>query len=200
MPSKRFKKGEFRDGRNFAALPWDVIDSAAYRSLSHPARSLLIDLLRQFRGSNNGQLLLTTKVLAPLGWRSVDVVLRARDDLVRVGLLHLTVQGRKPSWASWYALTFLHLDQSEGYDPAAARTFRRGAYRDFVATAATMQNAVRPTPDGAESGKRAPRDGVGEASTAPPDGAHSTSFQPPPTPSDGAHLAKPSPLARRLSA
>lgn len=200
MAGKGFKKkGAHRDGEYFAALPYDVIDSSAFRALSHPARSLLIDLLRQFRGDNNGRLLLTSKVLAPLGWRSVDVITRARDDLIRVGLLHLTVQGRKPSWASWYALTFLSLERLDGYDPGAERAFKRGAYRDFAAAPATMQNEVRPTPDGVDGGQCAPSDGVGEPSTTPRDGAHRAPFRPPPAPSGGTHLALPSPAARRAA-
>ena len=36
-----------RDAGGFVALPWSVLDSAAYQGLSHPARSLLLEIARQ---------------------------------------------------------------------------------------------------------------------------------------------------------
>lgn len=191
--SRKFSRAS-RDGTRFAALPFDVLDSAAFLSLSHPARSLLLELLRQVNGQNNGALLLTQKVLKPRGWTSVDTIQRARDDLLRVGLLHQTVQGRKPSWASWYALTFLALDRLEGFDPGAAAAFERGAYRRY-GQADPLKNASGPPPDGVERPKTAPSGGVGERATTPPDGAQRGQIGPSTTPPDGIHIAKPSPQA-----
>lgn len=43
------KRGDSgRDSGGFIALPWSVMDSAAYTALSHPARSLLLEIARQF--------------------------------------------------------------------------------------------------------------------------------------------------------
>ena len=47
------KKG--MDG-SFIALPWSVVDSPKYKTLSSTAKALLIDLARQYRGLNNGSL------------------------------------------------------------------------------------------------------------------------------------------------
>ena len=58
MSKSRAKKGadSGRDGGGFVALPWVVLDSAAYAGLSHPARGLLLELCRQLRSDNNGRL------------------------------------------------------------------------------------------------------------------------------------------------
>lgn len=181
-------------------MPFDVLDSAAYLSLSHPARSLLLELLRQYDGLNNGGLTLTSKRLRERGWTSNDVIARARDDLLRVGLLFQTVQGRRPSWASWFALTFVSLDRLNGFDPGVERAFERGAYRKFGLSTATMQNASRPPRDGAESVQCAPSGGAGSCPTTPPDGARSANFGCPPTPPDGNHIENHLGAAGRLTA
>jgi len=46
-----------RDPGGFIALPWSVLDCPAWQGLGYPARSLLIELARQYVKSNNGQLL-----------------------------------------------------------------------------------------------------------------------------------------------
>ena len=52
------RKGDSgRDPGAFVALPWSVLDSPAYARLSHPARSLLLEVARQFVRDNNGRLL-----------------------------------------------------------------------------------------------------------------------------------------------
>ena len=48
-----------------------------YRALGYPARALLIDIARQYTGSNNGRLVACARYLKPLGWNSNDTVSRA---------------------------------------------------------------------------------------------------------------------------
>ena len=55
--NKSRKKGSGRDPGGFVALPWSVLDCPAFLGLSHPARSLLLELARQFVFDNNGRLL-----------------------------------------------------------------------------------------------------------------------------------------------
>lgn len=124
------KKGDSgRDGGGFVALPWSVLDCPAYSTLSHPARALLLEIARQWVRDNNGQLLASRAYLAKRGWKSADVIQRAKDELLAAGFIHQTVQGHRPNKASWYALTWYVLDRHPGYDHGAAETFERGAYR-----------------------------------------------------------------------
>lgn len=113
----------------FVALPWDVLDSPAYRSLSHTARSLLLEVARQFHGDDNGRMLLSDRHLAARGWRSPGVIHRAKRELLEAGFIFETVKGMRPNKASWYAVTWLSLDKLDGFDPGTTAAFERGAYR-----------------------------------------------------------------------
>lgn len=130
---RRKRKGGQRDGHTFLALPHIVLDSAAFQSLSHPARSLLLELGRQLGTDNNGRLLLTMEALGPRGWKSFDTIARAKAELLDRGLVFQTVQGCRPSKASWYAITWAPLARLDGYDPGAAAAFERSAYLKFGA-------------------------------------------------------------------
>lgn len=115
------KKGDAgRDSGGFIALPWSVVDSPAYACLSHPARSLLLEFARQFVRDNNGRLLASSAHLAKRGWKSADVITRAKRELLAAGFIFETVKGQRPNKASWYAVTWRALDRLPGYDAGAA--------------------------------------------------------------------------------
>ena len=177
-----------RDAGGFIALPWSVLDCPAYASLSHPARALLFELARQFVRDNNGRLLASAAYLAKRGWKSADVITRAKRDLIEAGFIHETVKGHRPNKASWYAVTWRALDKITGFDLGATETFVRGAYQ---------KNAtLRPSP-GVGKPSIAPSPGVGSAPPTPSHGAIREVFTVPPTPSHGNHLEMPS-AARQL--
>lgn len=106
---KRYRSSG-RDAGGFAAIPWAVLDSAAYQGLSHPARSLLMEIARQFHGDDNGRMIVTLAHLKPRGWTSKDVITRAKGELLDAGLIFETCKGQRPNRASWYAVTWLSLD------------------------------------------------------------------------------------------
>ena len=124
------KPKDDRDGGGFMAIPWSVTDSAAYQRLSYPAKALLIEIARQFVKNNNGALLCSMRYLREHGWKSSDVVSRAKKELLLNGLIHETVRGHRPNKASWYAITWRGLDNLKGFDPEAKLTFVRSAYRN----------------------------------------------------------------------
>jgi hypothetical protein len=124
------RKGDrSREPGGFVAMPWAVLDSAAWQGLSHPARSLLLELARQYVRNNNGRLLASRAFLAARGWKSADVIDRAKKELLAAELIFETVKGHRPNKAGWYAVAWQSLDPHPGYDPGAAATFERGAYR-----------------------------------------------------------------------
>ncbi len=118
-----------RDAGGFIALPWSVVDSPAYQALGYPARALLTDIARQFVRDNNGKLLCSMAYLSLRGWKSWDVLARAKAELLAAGFIYETVKGQRPNKASWYAVTWRVLDKHPGYDAGAAEGFVRGAYR-----------------------------------------------------------------------
>jgi hypothetical protein len=122
------RRSNQRDGSRFLALPHCVIESEAYRRLSHPAKCLLIDIAIQLAGDNNGRLLASFAHLRQRGWNSADVISRAKAALLREGFIHETVKGCRPNKASWYAVTWVNLDKHNGYDYGAEASFVRSAY------------------------------------------------------------------------
>ena len=185
------KGGSGRDAGGFVALPWAVLDSPAYAALSHPARSLLMEIARQFVRDNNGRLLASAAYLAKRGWRSNDVITRALRELVNTGFVHQTVQGCRPNKASWFAVTWQALDRHPSYDIGAQELFRRGAYRDGV----PLKNASLTPSRGVERPPIAPSHGVEKRPPTPSHGAIRATFATFPAPSHGDHLDKPSAVA-----
>jgi len=162
---KRFDSG--RDPGGFVALPWSVIDSPAYQGLSHPAKSLLLEIARQFVRDNNGCLLASGAYLKLRGWSSNDVISRALKELIKAGLIHQTVMGHRPNKASWFAVTWRTLDRHREYDAGAIETFHRGAYL----TQTAIKNTSLTPPHGVAKMLIAPPDGVETARVAPSRGA-----------------------------
>ncbi|MDR3369057.1 hypothetical protein [Rhodoferax sp.] len=210
------RKGRIDDSREpggYCALPWSVIDSQAFQSLSYPAVALLIELARQYVRNNNGRLLLSANYLRSRQWHSKDVIERARRELLDVKLIYQTVQGHRPNKASWYALTWYTLDRLPDYDAGAVEGFRRGMYASFqLPTPAPTREALfekwrgygvtgqkkpaskidRLSPaDGAERAAIAPAGGVESLSTAPAHGAIRALLPTRSTPANGHHLDKP---------
>ena len=190
------RKGDTgRDSGGFAALPWTVLDCPAYALLSHPARSLLMEFARQSVGDNNGRLLASAAYLAKRGWKSADVITRAKRELLAAGFIFETVKGQRPNKASWYAITWRALDKLNGYDEGAAQCFQRSAYK----LRAPVENASLKPSHGAVRLAIAPSHGVNALPPTPSRGAISAAFSPHSTPSHGNHLEMPSPDSIRTT-
>lgn len=179
------KKGDpGRDGGGFVAMPWSVLDCPAYARLGHPARSLLLELARQFVRDNNGRLLASAAYLSKRGWTSVDVITRAKRELLAAGFIHETVKGHRPNKASWYAVTWRDLDRIPGCNSGSVAAFERSA---FLKGQAKNGTCLRPSGD-VERHAIAPSDGVARAPLTPSHGAIRINFGGASTPSRGDHL------------
>jgi hypothetical protein len=149
---------------------------------------LLLEFARQYVRDNNGRLLASGVYLAKRGWKSQDVVTRAKRELLEAGFIHETAMGHRPNKASWYAVTWRALDKMPGYDVGAVETFQRGAYQQNT----PLKNA-RLTPSyGVERTAIAPSHGVETAPPTPSHGAIRATFTHSSTPSHGDHLDMPS--------
>lgn len=155
-----------RDQGGFVALPWSVLDCPAYARLSMHARALLLEVARQYHRDDNGRMLLSRAYLQTRGWKSVDMLTKAKRELLDAGFIFQTVMGHRPNRASWFAVTWRSLDKLPGYDAGAADCFERGAYKKAV----PLIGAVLIPPHGTERGLIVPPHGTETLATVPPHG------------------------------
>lgn len=109
-------------------LPLNVLQGAAYSSLTPTAKALLLDLAAQLRSNkskgiyNNGDLTTAISVLHKRGWKSDKTIRTAAKQLEAVDLIVKTRQGRLPNKANLYAVTWLPLNEMDKLD-ISARNF-----------------------------------------------------------------------------
>jgi hypothetical protein len=188
------KKGDSgRDAGGFVALPWFVLDCPAYAALSHSARGLLLEFARQFVRDNNGRLLCSYAYLAKRGWKSKDVITRAKNELLMAGFIFETVKGMRPNKASWFAVTWRRLDKLPGYDAGAAAGFERSAYMKHV----PIKKTNRSPPDRPKRCAIGPSDRSDTEPSSPSDGSIKPVSSARSSPSDGHHLDMPSVRAKQ---
>lgn len=104
-----------RGGETFLALPHAVLKCDNYKQLSHIARSLLVDIARQYNGSNNGDLTACYSFLKERGWKSKTTISKHIKELIHYGMI-IKVQaggincgGRKRP--SLYAISWTKIDK-----------------------------------------------------------------------------------------
>jgi hypothetical protein len=115
----------------FFSLPHRILDSAAYRGLSPLAKVLLIELCRQYNGRNNGHLHATYKWLKKRGWVSCGSIQKAKNELQESGLIQLTRQGGLIIGSSYFALTWLSIEDFRGLD-LDFNTYQKGRWQDLM--------------------------------------------------------------------
>ncbi|MDV2116471.1 hypothetical protein [Alcaligenes faecalis] len=126
----RFKRNR-SDGSRFLLMPFTVLESQAYLSLTGQQTRLLIDIAHQYRGDNNGRLLAAwTYLNEERGWTSKQTIATALEVLLSRGLLFKTRQGQRPNKTSWYALTWQPLDHHPDMD-VGPQSLERAAYKDW---------------------------------------------------------------------
>lgn len=141
-PGKRIRYAkEKRDPGGFVPLPNIVIRSDQFAHLSAQAVKLLVDLLGQYRGNNNGDLCATWSVMQPRGWRSRDTLAKALSELIERGFVTQTRQGGRHA-PSLYGVTFYALDEQPKLE-VRGKEFPRGAW-------------ARTAPSGPKPRKRCP--------------------------------------------
>lgn len=145
------------------------------------ARALLLEVARQYVRDNNGRLLLSRAFMAARGWKSADMLTKAKRELMEGGFIFETVKGHRPHKASWYAITWQPLDRISGFDPGAFEAFRKGAFQKALPTP-----CVKPTRDELYSkwdqrknASLRPSDGTGGAPIGPHHGTGSAPAVPP---------------------
>lgn len=131
MTGRRYKDAaKKRDSGSFVALPLSVLNGKAYLGVNSYARMLLLDLVVQYRGDNNGDLSMAFKQMKLRGWKSEDTLNKAKRDLLEAGLIVETRKGARPNKCSLFALTWHALDECKGKLDISPQAFLRGAYKE----------------------------------------------------------------------
>jgi hypothetical protein len=107
------RKIKGRKSPPFIGIPREVLDSLQFGELSPQATKLLIELARQYRGHNNGDLSAAYKPLRLRGWKSPSTLDRAKKELTEAGFALITRQGGK-NRCSLYAMTWWAIDYCNG--------------------------------------------------------------------------------------
>lgn len=123
---KGFKRTKLTEP--FVAIYRSVLDSQALSKLSPHACKLLFDLLRQYKGDNNGNLTLAWSIVSQQGFRSRTTLWRCKKELIDAGFIYVTRKGHFPSTTELLALTWFPLDVSPKFDPEALSGFVPKAY------------------------------------------------------------------------
>lgn len=168
---------------SYSAIPHSVLDSVAFTGASHPTKALLLELVRQLNGRNNGHLQLTTKWLKTRGWQSADVIHRAKVELLERQLIMQTRQGGLNHGASQYLATWLAVSNFVGLD-ITAMDYHPGAW-SFMDKLPLPKNASSVPSNGHVKGVSVPGDGIAMASTVPGDGTRRALLTPSTVPSNG---------------
>ena len=154
----------------YGAIPFVVLDSVAFKGSSYPAKALIFDLMRQHSGNNNGHLHLSFSWLEGRGWKSRDVIQRARAELIERKLIIQTRQGGLNIGASRYAVTWLSITNFIGLD-IFAKEYHPGAWAlmDELIMGRKITNAVPPNGKGNPASRYCaiPPDGTAKCITVP---------------------------------
>jgi hypothetical protein len=158
----------------FAALPHAVMDSMAFMGATYSARSLLLELVRQHTGKNNGHFQLATGWLRRRGWKSSDTAQRAKVEVITRQLAIKTRLGGLNAGPDLWAVTWLPISDYAGLTEVSAMTYHPGAWH--------FLNPPVPIPkrDERTAGRNSavPPAGTAEGFTVPPAGAKTVLFEP----------------------
>lgn len=119
MARTRLKTKGRRESGHFVILPGNILTSSEYAALSPYALKLLVDLLAQYKGFNNGDLCATWSMMKRCGWKSRDTLARTVKELLASGFIVKTRQGEKGHSSghrvpTLYAITWLGIDECGG--------------------------------------------------------------------------------------
>lgn len=118
--AKRREKAKNRkETGRFAQLPHVVLNSADYISLSYKSKALLVDLVYQYNGKNNGDLTAALGFLKKRGWVRSATLSSAANELLEANLIIRTREGRfqNPySRCALYAIAWQPINECEGKD------------------------------------------------------------------------------------
>ena len=119
-PSRQREKAKNRkETGRFAQLPHMVLNSPNYIGLSYKSKALLVDLVYQYNGKNNGDLTAALGTLKARGWVRSATLSNAVNELMKVKLIIRSREGKfqnPHSRCALYAITWQQIHECEGKD------------------------------------------------------------------------------------
>lgn len=138
----------------FVPIYRSVFEAPDFYGLSSFAAKLLLELISQYKGDNNGNLTAAWSLLKERGWRSKVTLWRAKMELIEAGFVYVTRKGRLPNTCELLALTWFPLDPTPKFDEEALTCFKPKAYRN---KAPLPMATIKQPPDRTQrTGGRAP--------------------------------------------
>lgn len=117
MARNRLKSKGRAEGGGFIAIPHALYDSPAFAGLSGTEHKVLLGLMRQYRGNNNGNLSASHTQAKVWGVSSKTSLANALDRLQQLDLIIRTREGvflNPGGRCALYALTWLSIDDCPG--------------------------------------------------------------------------------------
>ena len=102
------QKGRSKGEGQYAALPYAMLHSPAWRSLSGQAVKVFLELRTRFHGANNGRLILSLEEASRLLGLGKATVQRALDELQEKGFV---IRTRRGQWYGRLASTWAVVDR-----------------------------------------------------------------------------------------
>lgn len=180
----------------FSAIPWAVLDGAAFQGATPRAKAILFEVIRQLDGRNNGHLNLAVGTLRKRGWNSTDAIQAAKAELLARGLVIRTKSGGLNIGPDLYAVTWLNISNFVGLE-IGPHQYHPGQWR-FVENLPAPKKRHTRTPEkrnghSASRNSTVPAHGTAEASTVPPHGTKTAPFDAAAIPPHGNNVIHQSP-------
>ena len=110
-------RSKHKNTSSFAGIPRHIIDHKSFKSLGYAARSLLTLLAYQYKGKNNGNLVITWSLLDE--WFGSNATMyKARDSLYKAGFIVINAYGGRSGNGTklphLYALTWETINELTG--------------------------------------------------------------------------------------
>ena len=119
-PSKQREKAKNRrESGRFILIPHAVLASSDYIWLSYKSKTLLVDLVHQYNGRNNGDLTAALGYMQTRGWKRSATLTDAVKELMEAHLIIRTREGKfqnPHSRCALYAITWQQIHECEGKD------------------------------------------------------------------------------------
>jgi hypothetical protein len=129
MSYNRYKNAkDKRESGGYAPLPYAVMRSHSFSLLSAHAVKLLVDLLAQYKGDNNGDFCAAWTLMQKRGWKSKDTLSKALKELLAGDWLEVTRQGGRHK-ATLYGVTFYSIDYCKGKLDILSTSRPRGTWK-----------------------------------------------------------------------
>jgi hypothetical protein len=120
---KRWRHTGRKSGPSFIQIPHFVLESPQWGRMDALAVKLLMELVRQYKGNNNGDLSATTEMLKgrSSSWASKDTLPKKLRWLEDHGWIVRTRQGGRHIGCNLYAVTFWPIDACNKHTAAPER-------------------------------------------------------------------------------